>query len=614
MPRTAAAIERGAALSRRRLLGGGASVAALAPFLSRFVPWWDVAPHDTGVLAGSRQGRAGVAGTPPVPMVASPVASPAASPVAQGLRIVTDQRPEYAEPPVPGGTLRLPLAGPLGSDLNPAAFAQDFQVAASYLDPLVWIDEVTMEPRPWLAESWAWNDDGTEITYQLRQDVRWHDGTPLTAADVRFSFYVYRDDANSAVRNFFAPMRGADALDEYVLRVRLSEPTGSWIFNASNQFVFQRAQYQTHWSDQAPDGRTLSTFDWAGSSPVGTGPWVLVEQGEGRLRFARNEAYWAESPHFAELELRVVEPPEGRLAGWREGEVDVLWLDSPAAVEAVRDEAGTLYVADAAAVMFAAFNFANPARPAPLFADVGVRRALSLAIDRARYAEDVFGGFVQEERAGTVAQPWAHDADVVNPAHDPAGARRLLTEAGWRDRDGDGRLEDAAGVPLTLVAILRDDARPELAATLERVAGDLGTVGIGLEVQALAPAAFEQRWTVGRDYDLIAFAYTLYAGFTDFDLYGSAWDIRTNPQGFNPGGYANPVADEAIAVALRSPDVPAQRQALRNLQRAVDDDLFGLWLGFPQNLILVRPDVLGYRPNKMWQTWDTRLLWRRPEP
>ena len=202
---------------------------------------------------------------------------------------------------------------------------------------------------------------------------------------------------------------------------------------------------------------------------------------------------------------------------------------------------------------------------------------------------------------------------LVNPPRNLDTARQLLAKAGWLDRDGDGRLEDADGVPLSLVVILRDDSRPELGESLLRVRRDLREVGIELEVQTLDSQAFQQRWTVARDYDLIALAYALYPGFTDFDLYGSAWDIRTNPQGFNPGGYSNPVVDDAIAVALSSPDVPTQRRALRDLQRAANDDLFGLWLGFPKDLVLVRPDIFGYGPNKVWQTWGTRKLWRRSE-
>jgi ABC-type transport system substrate-binding protein len=139
-------------------------------------------------------------------------------------------------------------------------------------------------------------------------------------------------------------------------------------------------------------------------------------------------------------------------------------------------------------------------------------------------------------------------------------------------------------------------------------------VGVALDVQRLGADQFRDRWTATHDFDLIAFAYDLYPGFTDFDLYGSAWDIRVNSQGFNPGGYHNTDVDAAIADYFAATDLDAAREALVRLQRAANDDLFGLFFGFPQNLVLVRPDVLGFQPNMQWETWDTRKLWRIANP
>jgi ABC-type transport system substrate-binding protein len=239
-----------------------------------------------------------------------------------------------------------------------------------------------------------------------------------------------------------------------------------------------------------------------------------------------------------------------------------------------------------------------------------VRRAASLALDRERYADEVFGGFIRWDAAGTIAQPWANDESLRTPARNVAEASRLLDEAGWFDYNGDGLREDATGWPLSAIAILRDDARPELAAIMARAARDLAAVGIGLTVEALPGNAFDERWISRRDYDLIAYAYDLLPGFTDFDLYGSAWDIRTNPSGWNPGGYANADADAAIEEFLNAVSIERQRMALRRLQRAVDDDLFGLWLGFPRDLILIASGIEGFVPDMTWQTAQTWDLWR----
>jgi peptide/nickel transport system substrate-binding protein len=524
--------------------------------------------------------------------------------------LVDDQRPLYAGTPVDGGALRLILPAGPNSNFNPAAFRQDFQVSASYLDPLVWIDEVTMEPKPWLAESWEWSEDDTFITYKLREGVRWHDKEKLHAKDVVFSFFVYRDDIDSAVRNLFTNMANAEIVDELTVKVTLSQPDGNWLLNASSLFIMQRELLIEWWNGRPEGERTLNGFNWERNDPVGTGPWVVGKRADTEIEFERYDDYWAGPAHFESLTLTVVDDPAARIAAWTAGEVDILPIRQ-SELPSVMNATGTLYVADTPKVMFAAFNFNNASRPNPeLFNDINLRRALSLAIDRQRYGQESFAGFVYPDRAGTIAQPWAYDVQSVNPPRDVAGARKLLADNGYLDTDGDGILESHGGDPLNLSLIVRNNEGPEFLALLDGLVADLAEVGIGLSIRPLNSLQFETEWVTNHAFDLIAYAYTVYPGFTDFDLYGSAWDIRINPQGWNPGGYANGDVDQTIRRILATTDLDEQRDALADLQETVNDDLFGLWFGFPRDLILARPDIQGYQPNKMWQTWDTRKLWR----
>jgi ABC-type transport system substrate-binding protein len=329
------------------------------------------------------------------------------------------------------------------------------------------------------------------------------------------------------------------------------------------------------------------------------------------VQFTPFADYWGQSPWLDALDVAVVASDQGRLKAWNDGETDILWPLRANQLAALTGQEGVLYPAPAASVMFAAFNFANPNQPnGSLWTDPQVRRAASLAIDRERYADEVFGGFMDWDAVGTVAQPWAHDDALVPATFSPGTADAMLAEAGWVDYDGDGVREDVNGVQLRPVVIFREQSRPELAAILARVARDLASVGFALTLEALPDDAFERRWIETRDYDLIAYAYDQLPGFTDFDLYGSAWDIRTNPTGWNPGGYANTEADAAIAEFLDAVAVERQAQALAGLQRAVDDDLFGLWFGFPNDLILVNREIAGFQPDMAWQTARTWNLWR----
>jgi peptide/nickel transport system substrate-binding protein len=576
-------------LTRRALLGGASRVGLVLVA--------HVAERPENVLAQADTGT-------PVA-----VADPGDSRIPAGVEIV-DGAASASGTPAPGGALRLVRPGTRVANFNPAAFAQDPQIPWSYLEPLVRPDPATMRPMPWLAERWEWRDDGLELILVLRDDVVWHDGAALTAADAEFAFTVYRDDAESAVGSLFALVESIIADADAVLRVRFLERDANWLFNAATLPIFSRGQYGEYWESQPVSGRTLSGFDWTVSPPLGTGPWQIGAWEDEQVEFTRFDRWWRGEALFDTLVVEAEAGVRKRLEAWEERRSDIAWPIRVRDLEAMPDAVGTLHVVDAASVMFAAFNFANPNQPAgSLWSDLRVRRATSMAIDRERYAQDVFGGFIRWDAAGTVAQPWANDASLTSEPHNPEAAAILLAEAGWVDYNGDGIREDVNGWPLQPVAIVQDDARPELAAVLARVARDLAGVGIRLVVETLSPEAFADRWVSARTYDLIAYAYDQLPGFTDFDLYGSAWDIQVNPAGWNPGGYANADADAAIAAFLNAVSIERQATALGQLQRAVNDDLFGLWLGFPRDLVLVADGIEGFTPDIVWQTARTWEVW-----
>src|SRR5918994_2186277 len=493
----------------------------------------------------------------------------------RGITVAPDAAPASG-PPVSGGVARLVRPGENLLNFNPGAFQQDPQIPWSYLEPLVRPDPTTMRPVPWLAQRWEWRADGLELVFALVDSV--------------------------------------DAISERELRVRFAARDASWLFNAATLPIVSGDQYGEFWQSLPASGRTLSEFDWSRTMPVGTGPWRMSEWDDTRIMFARYDEYWGREPWLDQLEIAVMEGPRARLEAWQDGKSQITWPLRFLQLQELSEATGTLYPVPAASVMFAAFNFANPNQPAgSLWTDLRVRLAASQAINRERYAEEVFGGFTRWDAAGAVAQPWTHDDELATPAFSPEAAAVLLTEAGWVDYDGDGVREDVNGRQLRPVAIVRQDSRPELAAVMARVVRDLASVGIALAIEVLPPDAFDERWITRRDYDLIAYAYDQLPGFTDFDLYGSTWDIRNNPAGWNPGGYANAEADAAIDEFLSAISIERQVTALRRLQRVVNDDLFGLWLGFPDDVVIVAPGIEGFAPDMAWQTARTWDLWRAPQ-
>lgn len=599
-------------LSRRRVLWSGAGAVTGGVFLS------ELGGKQPSASAAIRQDGADSAASPaatPESSAGTPeagAATPVATPATTSLQILRAPYPVDPGPATTGGEINVVIGTTL-SNLNPVSAAIDPQVGLSYLDGLLTTDPETMKPVPSLARGWDWNEDGTEITLTLRGNVEWHDGSPLTPEDVRFSFLVYREDTSSGYARFFDLLREIEIIGQRRLRIRFAAPDGGWLANAGTLPIFQGAQYQEYWSSQPSGSRSLDGFDWEASPPIGTGPWKVAAWRARRLELEANPAYWRDPPHLDRLVLSSFEDPVARVERWRGGEADIVWSVPPDLVESLEGEDGRLYVCDSARVLFAAFNFQNPVSDPPgspgLFSDIRLRTALSVAIDREKYADRVFHGFIQHDLAGTIVQPWLADPSLENPPHNPSAARALLDSGGYIDRDGDGIRESPGGIPLQLTVIAPADGPAGLEATLSSVAEDFTEVGVELRLEVLDPPAFNERWQVTRDFDLVAFGYRLYPGFTDFDLYGSDWDIRTNLQGWNPGAYANAEVDSLIARILTTTDLDAQPDLLRDLQGLVNDDLFGLWFGSPQDLVLVAPRVRGFSPAIEWQTRDLETVW-----
>lgn len=612
------------AFSRRTLMAsviGGISVVALA---SRFAGTLR-GPAKPGLAQTGSTGPSSIGGGTPSPLAASPVASPSPTSTPQpsptpapdpfgDIEVMRGEEWVYASSPRASKTLTLFVQGTdRNLDFSPVSYAQDSQIITSYLDPLVGIDKVTMEPIPWLAERWDWSDGNQTVTFTLRGDVKWHDGRKFTADDVAFSFEVYRDDIDSAMRNFFTSLDSVEVIDDRTIKVNLTAPDGNWILNASSLPIFSRRQYGDYWNGQREGERSLTGFDWKKHPAQGTGPWMVTDRSSNAITMSSNADYWQEPPHFDQLVLAFSESQDDRIGRWVGGEGDLLWPISPFDIPVLNGTPARLYASAGARVSFAAFNFENLAREQfpQLLTDTRVREALNLAIDRDRYATDVFLGLIDQDAAGTIAQPWANDPSATNPRRDVGKAKQLLTEAGFLDIDGDGKLEDPTGNPFTLRAIVRDDANPVSIELLNGLVTDFADIGATLTVDKLGPAEFFDTWANTRAWDLIAYSYALYPGFTDYDLYGSNWDIRINPQGWNPGGYDNDDVDDLLKKILISPNLNSQGSLLSRLQEIVNgEDLFGLWFGFPNDLVLARADIQGFQPNKYLPVVDARLLWR----
>lgn len=337
--------------------------------------------------------------------------------------------------------------------------------------PLVAFDESgDIEPR--LARSWENSPDGREWTYHLRTDVRWHDGVPFTARDVAFSIELL---SHPAIGSYPTPVR-VRVPDDSTISIRFRRPrSGDDWWN-----VF----YPRHLLESA-DPETFFEWDFW-TRPVGNGPYRWERHVPRQLVELRaNPDYFKGAPRIDRLFVKF--GGGAPLAELLSGGVDAAtFVSRPDARRLRADPRFRVYYQVWPDVGWLEGIFWNAS--SPLFSDARVRRALTMAIDREelRALQGLPADLPLFDVLFTGRQYWAGEVPAPLP-HDPDAAAGLLSEAGWRDRDGDG-VRERDGRPLRFSALVEGSgpaATHSYGQAAVYVQRSLAEVGVAMEIVQL---------------------------------------------------------------------------------------------------------------------------------
>jgi peptide/nickel transport system substrate-binding protein len=383
--------------------------------------------------------------------------------------------------------------GDLSPLTTPSSYAIHIASSVHLMPLLRWGDD--LEPEPYLARSWETSPDGEWLVFRLRDDVRWHDGVPTTAHDVKFSYDLYMDPRTpyggpTVFRDYYGE---GEVVDSFTFRVR----------------VRPYADHMAVWTWLIPVPRhrlegvahaDLPRHDVATLAPLGNGPFRFA----GRVRgqewvFEANEDFPDElggRPYLDRLVIRAIPEPTTRLTELLTGGAHLAQLSGDQWDVLDRSAGVRPLPWRAAMTRFIAWN----TRREP-FDDPRVRRALTLAIDRQGIIDGLLHG--RADLATSLVPPfaWQHDPSLASDlAYDPAAARRLLASAGWGDRDGDGLLEDRSGRPFRFTLTGPQDGIGGGSDVLQKVASDLRRIGVLAELRLLEQTTVNAR-AEQRDFD-----------------------------------------------------------------------------------------------------------------
>lgn len=426
---------------------------------------------------------------------------------------------------------------------------------------------------PRLARRWEWSADSLSVAFHLDPAARFHDGRPVRASDVRFSFALFRDPATVA----YSPERFAN-----IDSVTVADSTTAvvWYHRRSPEQFFQIA-YNLHVVPEhhlAGVARAKLAESAFARHPVGSGPFRFVRwTPRSEIELVADTAYHLGRPRLDRVLWAWTPDPATALAKVLAGEADVLeglTLEAFTQVRAAPSLRTHPY--PSLNTGYVAFNMRDPAapsRPHALFADRGLRVALTLALDRRAIVRNVLDS-IGHAPAGPFPRAWATaDSTIAGLPHDSAVAARMLDSLGWRDTNGDG-VRERAGVPLrfTLLYPATSRMRERFAVLLQE---QWRRVGARVELDAADPATMGPRMFGGK-FDLMINSLQLDpTPGTLGDFWRSAPPAQRGP---NFSAYANPALDALLDSAAAATD-PAQHRALhRRAYRLMIDDAAGIWL------------------------------------
>jgi peptide/nickel transport system substrate-binding protein len=410
-------------------------------------------------------------------------------------------------------------------------------VFASLCDKLVDID-AKLAYVPQLATAWSWSANNLTLTMTLRAGARFHDGTPVDAAAVKYNIERYQTAAYSKRKAELKSVESVEAVDAATVRFHLSEPYAPLVGVLSD-----RAGMMV-----SPKAATAAGEKFS-ANPVCAGPYVFKERvAQEKIALAKFDRYWNQDAiHIDEIVFTPVPDTSVRLANLKAGGFDLIERVAPTDVPAIREDSSLKLVESPSLGYFTlSINIANgPAAKTPLGENPRFREAIEAAIDRTVLNQVVFNGEYIPNNQPILPGSTYYDSGHPVPPRDLEKAKRLLKEA---------VAEHAA---FTLIAA-NSPIELQVAQVLQSM---IAEAGLEVKIQAMEANTLTAAATKG-DYQA---ALVFWSGRADPDANISIW---LQCDGFiNWGKYCNPKLDDALAQARQTTDAAAR---LAHYKQAAD--------------------------------------------
>ncbi|MGE5752152.1 MAG: peptide-binding protein [Deltaproteobacteria bacterium] len=433
-----------------------------------------------------------------------------------------------------------------------------------------------------LAESWDISPDGKKITFHLRKGVKWHDGAPFTSEDVIFTYRKMIDPRTpTAYGESFKQVRRVSNPDPRTVVVEYDKPYApaleSWGMN-----ILPR-----HLLEKYPD---IKQSPLNKSHPVGTGPYRFVEWKPGeKIVFDANPDYFEGKPYIRRVITRVIPDQATMFLELKSGGIDTMTL-TPLQYSKQTDTEEFRKNFRKYRYLGFVYTYLGLRLDHPFFKEKRVRQAIACAIDKKELIDGVLFGLGQEVTGPYKPGTWVYNPDVRRYPHDPAKAKGLLAEAGWKP-GADGTMEkDGRKFAFTVLTNAGNESRSKTAAIIQQ---QLAAVGIRMEIRTLEWAAFINEFVKKRKFDALILGWQMGPEPDQFDIWSST---KTGPDELNHVGFANAEVDRLLEEGRRTFDMEKRKKAYFRFQEILAEEQPYVFLYAPEALPVFHKRFYGIEP------------------
>ena len=464
------------------------------------------------------------------------------------------------------GVLRFSLAGEV-SLINPilSTDTSSSAVEGAIFSGLVKVND-KLEMVSDLAEKWEVSPDGKVWTFHLRKGVKWHDGTPFTADDVKFTFDSILNPKINSVRRGDYIIDGEEikfrVLDPYTIQAVLPKPYAPFLVNAGMGIIPKHLL--------AGKDINISPLN---RKPVGTGPFVFKEWKSGdHITVTGNPFYYFGKPLLKEIVYKVIPDANAQLVALEAGEIDEAGIP-PKDYRRMKYIKGiNVYEYDALTYTYLGFNLENKK-----FADKRVRQALAYATDKGQMVKLIFQGLASPAYAPIAPVSWAYSDNVPKYLYNPRKAKQLLKEAG------------AEKLEFTILVNQGNKEREKAAVILQQ---QYEKIGVKVNIRVMEWSALLKiinAPTGPKNFDAVIIGWSLGLDPDSFSI----WHSSQYPKGLNFIGYKNAEADKLLELG-RTTIVRSERQKIyAKLWKVITEDQPYIFLWYPKALVGINNKVGG---------------------